>query len=81
VVGAAGSGFFFKKKPATAAAHDVGRDAEADELPEQLTSLCRVGASGSIDPKRLEVFGVQLRHPGIDAGSLSPSATARPRTM
>lgn len=71
MVGAGRLGF---KTTATAAAHDVGRGAEADEVPEQLNSLCRAGRVGVIDPKRLEVFGVQLRHLGIDAGSLSPSS-------
>jgi hypothetical protein len=60
----AGSG---SKTTATAAAHDVGRGADADEVPEQLDSLCRAGRAGVIDPKRLEVLGVQLRHLGIDA--------------
>jgi hypothetical protein len=73
----AGSGL---KATATAAAHDGGRGAEADEVPEQLNPLCRAGRVGIIDPKRLEVFGVQRRHLGTDARSLSPQATARPRT-
>jgi hypothetical protein len=62
-----GAGRLGLKTTATAAAHDVGRGAEADEVPEQLNSLCRAGRVGVIDPKRLEVFGVQLRHLGIDA--------------
>jgi hypothetical protein len=59
----AGSGF---KTTATAAAHDVGRGAEADEVAEQRNSLCRAGRAAVIDPKRLEVLGLQLRHLGND---------------